>query len=69
MYVVRMGGMKVRMFDDPNKAYEWATLHCSESFKVCEYVEHDGLPRAGDTHLRPKLDFNPLVVRPYVSLA
>lgn len=67
MYVVKMDGEKVRVFDNRLMAYAWARKHCSSEWSVVSLVDCGRLPDAARRRY-PNENLDSFVYKPYTSL-
>lgn len=66
--VVKLNGMKVRMFDDPLKAKAWAKKHCRGKVEIVNLKECAN-PVASRLHYNELMEnYGAYRVNPYVSL-
>lgn len=68
-YVVKMDGMKIRMFKDPVMAKAWAKKHCHGKVEIVGLKDCGRLPRACGK-MFPNLEMNGkgLVYKPFVDV-
>lgn len=69
MYILKMDGEKVRMFDNSTVAKVWAKKHCKGSkIEICA-LKTTKMPKASKLKFRPNEDMPELRHKPFVSLS